>query len=147
MYDVLIIGGGVVGCALARQLSRYQGNIALLEAAEDVADGASKANSGIVHAGFDAKPGTKKAYYNVKGAAMYATLAPALGVPYRRNGALVLGFEPEDRQTIQKLYDQGQKNGVKELQILERDEILRLEPQTRRDLRPLCAHQRHRQPL
>mgnify|MGYP004511553653 FL=1 len=130
MYDVLIIGGGVVGCALARQLSRYQGNIALLEAAEDVADGASKANSGIVHAGFDAKPGTKKAYYNVKGAAMYATLAPALGVPYRRNGALVLGFEPEDRQTIQKLYDQGQKNGVKELQILERDEILRLEPQT-----------------
>lgn len=137
MYDILIIGGGVVGCALARKLSCYQGNIALLEAAEDVADGASKANSGIVHAGFDAKPGTKKAYYNVRGAKLYASLAPELGVPYRRNGALVLGFEPEDRQTIQKLYDQGQKNGVKELRILEREEILALEPNTNPQV--LCA--------
>ena len=67
MYDVLIIGAGVTGCALARALSRYHGKIAVLDKAEDVADGASKANSGIVHAGFDAKPGTKKAYYNVRG--------------------------------------------------------------------------------
>ena len=81
MYDVIIIGAGVVGCALARKLSQYNGRIAVLEAAEDVSDGASKANSGIVHAGFDAKPGTKKAYYNVKGANMYARLAKELGVP------------------------------------------------------------------
>ena len=79
MYDVMIIGAGVVGCALARKLSRYDAKIAVLDAAEDVADGASKANSGIVHAGFDAKPGTKKAYYNVKGAEMYAALAKELG--------------------------------------------------------------------
>ena len=98
MYDVIIIGAGVVGCALARKLSQYNGAIAVLDAAEDVADGASKANSGIVHAGFDAKPGTKKAYYNVRGANMYAQLAKELGVPYNPIGALVLGFSEEDRE-------------------------------------------------
>ena len=137
MYDVLIVGAGVVGCALARQLSHYQGKIAVLERAEDVADGASKANSGIVHAGFDAKPGTKKAYYNVKGAAMYADLARQLGVPYNPVGALVLGFGEEDRQTLQKLYDQGQKNGVKGLRIIERDEILKMESNTNPNV--VCA--------
>ena len=137
MYDILIIGAGVVGCALARKLSQYQGKIAVLERAEDVADGASKANSGIVHAGFDAKPGTKKAYYNVKGAKMYGDLARSLGVPYNPIGALVLGFSEEDRATLQKLYDQGQKNGVEQLRIIERDEILALEPNTNPDV--VCA--------
>ncbi len=130
MYDILIIGAGVVGCALARKLSQYQGKIAVLERAEDVADGASKANSGIVHAGFDAKPGTRKAYYNVKGAKMYEELARQLGVPYNPIGALVLGFSEEDRATLQKLYDQGQKNGVEQLRIIEHDEIMALEPNT-----------------
>lgn len=130
MYDILIIGAGVVGCALARKLSQYQGKIAVLERAEDVADGASKANSGIVHAGFDAKPGTKKAYYNVKGAKMYGSLAKELGVPYNPIGALVLGFSEEDRKTLQKLYDQGQKNGVEQLRIIEHDEVMALEPNT-----------------
>ena len=128
MYDVLIIGAGVVGCAVARKLSRYEAKIAVLERAEDVADGASKANSGIVHAGFDARPGTKKAYYNVKGAKMYASLARALGVPYVPNGALVLGFSEEDRKILERLYGQGQKNGVEQLRILGHDEILALEP-------------------
>ena len=130
MDDVLIIGAGVVGCALARKLSHYAGKIAVLEMAEDVADGASKANSGIVHAGFDAKPGTKKAYYNVRGARLYAQLAPALNVPYRRNGALVLAFSPQEQEKVQALYRQGQQNGVEALRILEREEILALEPQT-----------------
>ena len=130
MYDILIIGAGVVGCALARKLSHYQGKIAVLERAEDVADGASKANSVIVHAGFDAKPGTKKAYYNVKGAKMYGALARQLGVPYDPIGALVLGFSEEDRATLQKLYDQGQQNGVERLKIIEHDEIMALEPNT-----------------
>ena len=130
MYDVIIIGAGVVGCALARKLSQYNGAIAVLDAAEDVADGASKANSGIVHAGFDAKPGTKKAYYNVRGANMYAQLAKELGVPYNPIGALVLGFSEEDRATLNKLLEQGKQNGVKELRVIERDEILKLEPNT-----------------
>lgn len=137
MYDVLIIGAGVTGCALARQLSGYEGKIAVLEKAEDVADGASKANSGIVHAGFDAKPGTKKAYYNVKGAAMYPALAKTLGVPYSPIGALVLGFSEDDRLTLQKLLEQGKMNRVPKLKIIERDEILRLEPNTNPDV--LCA--------
>ena len=130
MYDILIIGGGVIGCALARKLSQYQGKVAVLEQAEDVADGASKANSGIVHAGFDAKPGTKKAYYNVKGAKMYAALARELGVPYDPIGALVLGFSQEDRAALEKLYRQGLENGVEELRMIEREEILALEPNT-----------------
>ena len=109
MYDIIIIGAGVVGCALARKLSRYNGKIAVLEAAEDVADGGSKANSGIVHAGFDAKPGPKKAYYNVKGANMYAQLAKELGVPYNPIGALVLGFSEDDRATLNTLLEQGKK--------------------------------------
>jgi len=137
MYDVLIIGGGVVGCAVARKLSLYAGKIALLEADEDVASGSSKANSGIVHAGYDAKPGTKKAYYNVKGARMYEALARELGVPYDHNGALVIGFSQEDRKTLEKLYDQGQQNGVAGLRIIERDEILRMEPETNPEVR--CA--------
>ena len=130
MYDVLIIGAGVTGCAVARKLSRYAGKIGVLERAEDVADGASKANSGIVHAGFDAKPGTRKAYYNVKGAAMYPALAKELGVPFDPIGALVIGFTDEDRATIQKLYDQGIANGVEQLSVIGRDEILALEPNT-----------------
>ncbi|MBR0407759.1 MAG: NAD(P)/FAD-dependent oxidoreductase [Clostridia bacterium] len=137
MYDVLIIGAGVIGCALARKLSQYNGKIAVLDAAEDVSDGASKANSGIVHAGFDAKPGTKKAYYNVKGAKMYANLAKELGVPYNPIGALVLGFSEEDRLTLNKLLEQGKQNGVEQLRIIERDEILALEPNTNPDV--VCA--------
>ena len=137
MYDVLIIGAGVTGCALARALSRYHGKIAVLDKAEDVADGASKANSGIVHAGFDAKPGTKKAYYNVKGAKMYAALARQLGVPYEPIGAMVLGFSEEDRQTLEKLLRQGEENGVEQLRIIERDEVMRLEPNTNPEV--VCA--------
>lgn len=128
MYDVLIIGGGVIGCAVARKLAQYQGRFAVLERAEDVADGASKANSGIVHAGFDAKPGTKKAYYNVKGAKMYAQLAKELGVPYKNIGAMVLGFSEEDRAILETLLRQGIENGVEQLRIIEREEILRKEP-------------------
>ena len=137
MYDILIIGAGVTGCAVARKLSHYAGKIAVVDRAEDVADGASKANSGIVHAGFDAKPGTKKAHYNVKGAKMYAALAKELGVPYDPIGALVLGFSAEDRSTLEKLYDQGQQNGVEQLRVIDREEILRLEPNTNPEVQ--CA--------
>lgn len=135
--DVLIIGAGVVGCALARVLSRYGLKIDVLERGADVAEGASKANSGIVHAGFDAKPGTLKAKLNVEGAKMYPQLCRELGVPYGQPGALVLAFREEDRATIQKLYEQGLANDVPGLEILERAEALALEPQVNPEV--VCA--------
>ncbi|MEG2603519.1 MAG: NAD(P)/FAD-dependent oxidoreductase [Clostridia bacterium] len=126
--DIIIIGGGVVGCAVARLLSRYSANIALLEAGCDVAEGASKANSGIVHAGFDAKPGSLKAKLNVQGANMYPQLCAEVDAPYGRPGAMVLAFSQEERATVQELYEQGVQNGVKDLEIIERERILALEP-------------------
>ena len=110
--DIIIVGAGVVGCALARVLSRYDCNVVVLEKADDVAEGTSKANSGIVHAGFDAHPGSLKARLNVEGAAMYPALCKELGVPYSRPGALVLGFGEADRATIEKLVKQAAENGV-----------------------------------
>ena len=126
--DIIIIGGGVVGCAVARLLSRYDASIALLEGGSDVADGASKANSGIVHAGFDAKPGSLKAKLNVEGARMYPELCAEVDAPYGRPGAMVLAFNEDERPTIEKLYQQGIENGVPEIRIIEHDEILELEP-------------------
>ncbi len=135
--DILIIGAGVVGCALARVLSRYQGQITVIDRASDVAMGASKANSGIVHAGFDAHPGTLKARLNVEGAAMYPALCRELGVPYGQPGALVLGFDQEDRITLENLVQQGIENGVPGVRLVEREEILALEPSTNPAV--LCA--------
>lgn len=135
--DICIIGAGVVGCALARVLSRYDADIAVLERSTDVAEGASKANSGIVHAGFDAQPGTLKARLNVKGAAMYPALCEELGVPYSQPGALVLGFSGEDCETLECLLRQGRENGVKELQILSGEEVLGRESALSPDVRCL----------
>lgn len=135
--DIIIIGGGVVGCAVARLLSRFEAGVALLEGADDVAEGASKANSGIVHAGFDAKPGSLKARLNVEGARMYPELCAEVDAPYGRPGAMVLAFREEERATIQKLYEQGLANGVEELRVIERDEVLRLEPNVNPDV--VCA--------
>ena len=135
--DIIIIGGGVVGCAVARLLSRYQADIALLEGASDVAEGASKANSGIVHAGFDAKPGTLKAKLNVEGARMYPALCAEVDAPYGQPGAMVLAFTEEERAHVQTLYEQGVANGVEGLRVIEREEILSLEPNVNPDV--VCA--------
>jgi len=135
--DIVIIGGGVVGCAVARLLSAYEGNITLLEKAVDVAEGASKANSGIVHGGFDAKPGSLKAKLNVLGAGMYPELSRQLGVPYERPGALVIAFDGEGRVVLEKLLDQGRCNGVPGLRILEPQELFQMEPEVSRSA--LCA--------
>ena len=135
--DILIIGSGITGCALARELSRYSASVVVLERGSDVAEGATKANSGIVHAGYDAHPGTLKAHYNVLGAAMYPELCKELGVPYRQNGSLVIALSPSDRETIIKLKERGEINGVKGLEILERDAVLALEPALNPDI--LCA--------
>ena len=128
MYDILIIGAGVIGCAVAQRLARYQGRFAVVDRASDVSCGTSKANSGIVHAGYDAKPGTEKARLNVKGARMMPGLCASLGVPYGQPGAMVLGFQEEDRAALLALYENAKKNGVEGCRLIDREEILQLEP-------------------
>ena len=128
MYDVVIIGAGVVGGMLARTLSAYDLKICILEKENDVAMGASKANSGIVHAGFDAKENSLKAKLNVRGAELMPQIAEELGVKYKNNGSLVVGFNDEDVKTIKELYDRGCKNGVRRLRIIDQDELHELEP-------------------
>lgn len=135
--DIIIIGGGVVGCAVARLLSRYEADVAVVEAADDVAEGASKANSGIVHAGFDAKPGTLKAKLNVEGARMYPALCAEVNAPYGQPGAMVLAFSEEERAHVENLCEQGKINGVEGLRVIEREEILALEPNVNPDV--VCA--------
>ncbi|MBR2812684.1 MAG: NAD(P)/FAD-dependent oxidoreductase [Solobacterium sp.] len=126
--DILIIGAGIAGCAVARELSRYHASVIVLERGDDIASGATKANSGIVHAGYDAVPGTRKAYYNVLGARMYPALCASLGVPFRQNGALVIALSESDRPTIEKLKARGEANGVQNLAILDHDAVMELEP-------------------
>ena len=101
--DVIVVGAGVVGCAVARELARWNLSVTVLEAGSDVAEGASKANSAIVHAGFDAKPGTNKAKFNVLGNRMFEDVCRELKVPFRRNGSIVLAFGPEDEATLREL--------------------------------------------
>lgn len=129
MYDVIIIGAGVTGCCIARELSKTKRKVLVLEAALDVCEGTSKANSGIVHAGFDAVPGSLKAKLNVRGNQMMDELARELDIPFRRNGSLVLCLEEAGRDRLKELYQRGMENGVSDLQILSADEAKALEPQ------------------
>ncbi len=136
MYDVAIIGAGVVGGMIARTLAKYDAKICILEKENDVAMGATRANSAIVHAGFDAKEGSLKARFNVRGSEMMEEVARELGVKYKRNGALVVGFENE-RAEVEALYNRGVKNGVKGLSVLNKDELHALEPNLNKEL--TCA--------
>ena len=97
-YDVVVIGGGVIGCAVARELSRYQLKTCVVEREEDVCSGTSKANSAIVHGGFDAEPGSLKAKFNIQGSRMMEELSEELDFEYKRNGSLVLCFAEEDKR-------------------------------------------------
>ncbi len=126
--DVAIIGGGVIGCAIARELSKYKLDIVLFEKENDVSNGASKANSGIVHGGYDAKHGTLKGYFSRKGNRMFRDLNEDLNFGYLECGSLVIGFTEEDLKELLKLKENGEKNGVDDLRIIEREEILKLEP-------------------
>lgn len=129
MRDIIVIGGGICGCAVARELSRYKADVLLLERGNDVSVGTTKANSGIVHGGYDAQPGTKKAYYNVLGNAMFDELSRELEFPFRRNGSLVLCFDQADNGALVQLYERGIKNGVKGMYIVEGNaEIKKIEP-------------------
>lgn len=127
-FDVAIIGAGVVGGLIARELSRYELNISILEANSDVARGATAANSGIVHAGFDAEEGSLKARLNVRGSQMMKSVTDELGVKYRVNGSLVVGFSEADREHIERLVARGIANGVEGVRLIEREELTKIEP-------------------
>ena len=128
MLDIIIIGAGVSGSAIARELSRYQAKILVLDKEEDVCCGTSKANSAIVHGGFDAEPGTLKAKLNIRGSRMMEQLSQALDFHYDRCGSIVLCMSEEDRPRLIKLYEKGVANGVKELRIIGAEELRELEP-------------------
>jgi glycerol-3-phosphate dehydrogenase len=128
MYDIAIIGAGVVGSAIARELSRYSLKACLIEKEEDVAAGASKANSGIVHGGYAAKYGTLKGELCIKGNEMYEQLNKELNFGFRRTGALVVGFSDEDEKKLRELYENGLKIGCDDLEIIYKDRIKEIEP-------------------
>lgn len=128
MYDVIIIGAGVSGAAAARELSRYQAKICVLEKEEDVCCGTSKANSGIVHAGYDAAEGSLMARLNVRGNEMMEQLSKDLDFPFRRNGSLVVCLHENERSALETLYQRGLANGVPGLRILNQEELREMEP-------------------
>ncbi len=127
-FDVIVIGGGVIGGAVLRELTKYNLNVCLLEKENDVAMGASKANSGIVHAGYDAPEGSLKAKFNVLGNEAMPQYAKELGVKYRNNGSLVVAFSLAEMSTLSILKERGEKNGVKGLELLSKFSLKGMEP-------------------
>lgn len=128
MYDVAIIGSGIVGCACAYRLSRFKLNIAVLEKNNDVCCGTTKANSAVIHAGYDPAPGTLMAKLNVRGSAMTEEICKKLDVPYKKTGSLVVAFSESEKEHIQKLYERGLQNGVPDIKIIDKEEIKKIEP-------------------
>ena len=129
VLDVALIGAGAVGCALARELSYEQLEVAVFESEPDVGSGTSKANSGIVHAGFDAAPGSLMARLNVAGAALMPGLCRDLDIPYTQNGSLVLAFDKVDIPRLEELAARGRANGVEALEVIDQERLRQLEPQ------------------
>ena len=134
-YDVGIIGGGIVGCAIARELSKYKLDIAVFEAKTDIGAGATRGNGGFIHSGYDPERGTLKALLNVQGCSMYPQLAEELGFPYRRTGAMVVGFDEKDLDYIKNLYKKGKQNGVPDLEVISGERIFRQEPHADRKIK------------
>lgn len=128
MYDVAIIGAGVIGSAIARELSKYNVKACVIEREEDVCCGTSKANSAIIHAGFDAKPQTLKARFNVRGNEMMDELSRDLDIPFKRNGSLVVRTKDQDPMGLVELLEKAKANGVPRVRILDRDELIAMEP-------------------
>ena len=127
MYKIAIIGGGVVGGLIARAMSKYKGSLVILEKESDVAMGQSKANSGIVHAGYDPQPGSLKAILNVRGSQMMEEVCRELDVKYRNNGTLVVGFDDDDMIMLKELLERGRQNGVEGLELIDGEAVRRIE--------------------
>ncbi|MGG7144537.1 NAD(P)/FAD-dependent oxidoreductase [Clostridium nigeriense] len=127
MYDVAIIGAGVIGASIFRELSKFNLKVVILEKENDVSMGTTKANSAIIHAGYDPEYGTLMAKYNVIGNEMFEDLCKKLSVPFKRNGSLVIAFNDADMEVIKHLYENGIKNNVKGLKIISKEEVLELE--------------------
>lgn len=134
MKDVVIIGGGVVGCSIARELSKYDLNISVVDKNEDVAEGVSKGNSGIVHGGYNEKEGTLKAKLNLEGNVLIEELSKDLDFKFKRNGALVLAFNEEEAKKLETLKANGDKLGVEGLEILDKEQILNIEKNINNDV-------------
>ena len=128
MYDVAIIGCGIVGAAVAQRLAQYQLSVLVLEGENDIAAGTTKANSAILHAGYDPKPGSRMAKLNVEGSAMAKELCQKLDVPYQQIGSLVLAFSPEEMPHLQELYENGVANGVPGIALLDAAQVRAFEP-------------------
>jgi len=128
MYDVVIIGAGVIGSSIAKELSKYELKIAVLDKENDICEQTSKANSGIVHSGYDAHTGSMKAKMNIRGSRMMEKVCRDLDIPFRRNGSLVLAFTEADLPKLEDLKKQGDANGVEGLRILSKAEVLAMEP-------------------
>jgi glycerol-3-phosphate dehydrogenase len=135
--DVAIVGAGIIGTLIARELSRFKLEVVLIDRSNDVANGSTKANSGIIHAGYDAKPDTNKARFNVLGNPLFDVLCDQLDVRFNRIGSLVVAFSKSERETVEQLHRRGIRNGVGGLRIIEREELLKLEPNL--DDAALCA--------
>lgn len=127
IYDALIVGGGVIGAFVSRELSRYKVSVLVIEKQRDVGEGTSSANSAIVHSGYDPKPGTKKALFNVAGAAMYPQICKDLDVSFKAIGSLTLAFGKQDEDVLKELQERGKLNGV-ETRILDQEELQKAEP-------------------
>lgn len=134
MYDVAIIGAGVIGTFIARELSRYKLRVVIIEKDNDVSNGTTKANSAIIHAGYDAKVGTNKGKFNVLGNAMFDQVCEELDVPFKRIGSLVIAFDDEEMKTIHSIYENGVKLGVPNMEIIDSKKVKEMEPTLNSDI-------------
>lgn len=134
MRDIIVIGAGVVGCSIARELSKYNLDVLVVEKNSDVSGGISKGNSGIVHAGYNEKIGTLKAKLNIEGNKIFDDLSRDLQFPFKRNGAFILAFSDEEMKTLESLKENGEKLGVEGLEILTREEALNIEPNLNKEI-------------
>ena len=128
MYDVTIIGAGIIGSFVARELSKYKLRVLVLDKENDISNGTTKANSAIAHAGYDAKPGTPKARFNVEGNAMFDEICKDLYVPFKRIGSLVVAFNEVEREMLEEIYNRGRENGVPDIKIIDRQALRKMEP-------------------